>query len=216
MSHNTVCLGTSSLWVAAAEKANSALVSGSGCAKENTWAVCVGRILPYPLSLPLSAFADQQLSLIFPVTCWDFSLSLHFRVVFSSYGIVLYKASETGCPIHLCVHIASAGSLHIFIPGISSSDTCCLALLTSPHNVAAKIISLLIWNRLFPFLSCHSFSLKQESLVFIVKAFFHVSHIFCLLLKCLLKSLIGCDALMNWRWPQTKFWCLESSFDFQI
>lgn len=136
------CLGTSR--IPAAEKANPALVSGSDRAKENVWAVCVGRILSYPLSLPFNVFAYQQLPLIFPVTCWDFPLSLHFWDVFSSYGIVPYKASETGFPVHLCVHIASAGPFHIFIPGISSSDTC-----SHSQGCCKDIFStLLIWNRL--------------------------------------------------------------------
>lgn len=96
-------------------------------------------------------------------------------------------------------------------------DISLIALLTSTHSVAAKIISqlivtVLIWSQLsfwFPLLS-----IKYKSLVFIFNAISCLSSDF-LLLTCHLKSLIGCDVLKNWRWPQTWSWCFESSFEFQ-
>lgn len=55
----------------AAEETDPALVSISDHAKENTRAACVWTesFLPHPLSLPLGASAEQQLSPIFSVTC---------------------------------------------------------------------------------------------------------------------------------------------------
>lgn len=70
-----------------------------------------------------------------PATHFSFNLlRIFFKSSVLNCVLILWncsiQSSETGCPIHLCEHTANAGPLHIFIPGISSSDTCCLALLT--------------------------------------------------------------------------------------
>ena len=69
----------------AAEETNPALVSGRDGAKETTRAECADRTLPRPLPLPLGAFAEQQLSLVFFCNL----LRFFFKSSLSSYVCIL-------------------------------------------------------------------------------------------------------------------------------
>lgn len=129
--------------------ANPALISGSDSAKENTWAVCVGRILSYPLSLPLSAFAYQHLPLIFPLTCWEFSLSLQFWIVFSSYGIVPYKVLRRAVlSIYVNTLLMQVPFTSLFLESLPLTP----AVLPCSHNSQCyykdNFSTPLIWNQL--------------------------------------------------------------------